>query len=31
MFSWTYRLSNRYNTNTLKEKIKTITIETSRN
>ena len=29
--NWTYRLSNRYNTNTLKEKIKTITIETSRN
>lgn len=29
--NWTYRLSNRYNTNSLKEKIKTITIETSRN
>jgi 4-alpha-glucanotransferase len=27
--NWTYRLSNRYNTNTLKEKIKTITLETS--
>jgi 4-alpha-glucanotransferase len=29
--NWTYRLSNRYNTNSLKEKIKTITLETSRN